>query len=87
MLPLILRLVNSKYISNVQEHRHGNLVFFDFLGAFIISGKEIVATVVNVAVAAASIYSIWHNMKYAHSIHRKFLIEDMICIERIRINN
>lgn len=68
MLPLILRIANSEHISNIQEHQHGNLVFFDFLGTFIVSGKEIIATVINALVAAASFYSIWQNMKHSQGI-------------------
>ncbi|XP_065226091.1 endoplasmic reticulum metallopeptidase 1-like isoform X2 [Planococcus citri] len=71
MLPLILRIANSEHISNIQEYQHGNLVFFDFLGTFIVSGKELIATVINALVAAASFYSIWYNMKHSQGVPRK----------------
>lgn len=63
ILPLILSLVNSEYLANVQAHSKGNLVFFDFLGVFIVSGKEILATVVNVVIIALMVYSVWNNSK------------------------
>ena len=63
ILPLILSIVNSEYLSNMQAHSKGNLVFLDFLGAFIVSGKEILATVINVLIIALSVYSMWHNSK------------------------
>lgn len=62
ILPLVIRLVGSSELANVSAFRSGNLVFFDFLGAFIVRWSELVAGVVNIAVIALSVFIIWQNM-------------------------
>lgn len=73
ILPLILQIVNSEYLSNVDAYSKGNLVFFDFIGAFIITGKEIVAIFINITIALLSIYSVWYNMRHSVGKKNKFV--------------
>lgn len=63
ILALTLGIVNSNYltnetISNVEE----SLVFFDFLGAFVIRWPEFVSRFVNIVGVVIGIYSIYLNM-------------------------
>lgn len=78
ILPLILQIVNSEYLSNVDAYSKGNLVFFDFIGAFIITGKEIVAIFINITIALLSIYSVWYNMRHSVGIQRKIHIQGLL---------
>ncbi len=81
ILPLILRLVNSDYLSNIQAHSKGNLVYFDILGTFIVAGREMLATFINVLIIAASVYALWRNMKYSSGmlqIIKKFRMRDIV---------
>lgn len=67
ILPLILRLVNSDYLPKAQQYNKGNLVYFDFLGSFIVSGKEIFSTLINIVFIFGSAYSVWYNMNNTQS--------------------
>lgn len=61
ILPLVLRLVASPEMANVAAHRSGNLVFFDFLGAFIVRWSEPTAFFLNTFLVVFSLYTVWWN--------------------------
>jgi len=61
MLPLILKLVNSKQISDVEKYSMGNLVFFDFLGIFIVHWSEVLSDIINISVIIVSLLIILYN--------------------------
>ncbi|XP_050425475.1 endoplasmic reticulum metallopeptidase 1-like [Adelges cooleyi] len=64
MLPLILKLVNSNKISNIEKYSNGNLVFFDFLGLFIIHWSEDLSDIINICVIIISFFVILHNANH-----------------------
>ncbi|XP_025425478.1 endoplasmic reticulum metallopeptidase 1-like isoform X2 [Sipha flava] len=66
MLPLILKLVNSEQISDVENYSTGNLVFFDFLGIFIVYWSEVLADIINISVIIISLLIILYNASNNH---------------------
>lgn len=52
-------------------------MYFDVLGSFIVSGKEISATLVNVIIILGSAYSVWYNMNYTPSKDKSFIFGKM----------
>lgn len=58
-------MAQGHQISNVEKHRHGNLVFFDFLGAFVIRWPMFVGDIINFLSVIFSLYSIKVNVKEA----------------------
>ncbi|XP_046662135.1 endoplasmic reticulum metallopeptidase 1-like [Homalodisca vitripennis] len=82
ILPLVLRLVAAPEMGNVSAHRAGNLVFFDFLGAFIVTWSEPMAAFVNIAVVIVSIYVVRWNMKDTNRqgiLRRDYLRQLLFC--------
>ena len=64
ILALARGILNGHYLSdNVVEDTDGSLVFFDFLGAFVIRWPQYIAGIVNVASLAVGMYSIYLNME------------------------
>ncbi|CAH0380645.1 unnamed protein product [Bemisia tabaci] len=63
ILPLVKRLVNSDELSNIEKYKHGNLVFFDVLGAFIIYLPEVVAGLIHYVFLSISFYTIYWNIQ------------------------
>jgi hypothetical protein len=66
MLPLILKLVNSVQISDVEKYSTGNLVFFDFLGIFIVHWSEVLSDIINISVIFVSLLVILYNASHTH---------------------
>ncbi|XP_027845862.2 endoplasmic reticulum metallopeptidase 1-like [Aphis gossypii] len=64
MLPLILKLVNSVQISDVEKYSTGNLVFFDFLGIFIVHWSEVLSDIINISVIIISLLVILYNASH-----------------------
>lgn len=62
---LALGMVNGIQISDMSQYRAGNLVYFDFLGAFVIHWSEFIANIVNAIVLTIALYSIYNNINYA----------------------
>ena len=63
ILQLILGLANNDKMANVEKYASGNLVFFDFLGAFVIRWSEEVGLIINTFALAVSVYYLYRNMK------------------------
>ncbi|KAJ9585933.1 hypothetical protein L9F63_020441, partial [Diploptera punctata] len=66
ILALTLGLVNSDKMDDTDKYAAGNLVFFDFLGAFVFRWPEEVGFLINLCVIAMSAYCILYNMHVAH---------------------
>ncbi|XP_012263393.2 endoplasmic reticulum metallopeptidase 1-like [Athalia rosae] len=80
MLALVRGMTAGHYLSDViVHHQKGSLVFFDFLGAFVVRWPEYLASTINIAGILTGLYSIYLNMEAArksdvsHSIYIKQL--------------
>lgn len=66
ILALARGIADSHYLPDSDaQNSEGSLVFFDFLGAFVIRWPPYVATIVNIIGILIGIYSIYLNMEYA----------------------
>ncbi|CAG9762031.1 unnamed protein product [Ceutorhynchus assimilis] len=65
ILALAKGMAQGHQLSNVENYRAGNLVFFDFLGAFVIRWPMAVADFVNFLSVIGSFYCIFWNLKEA----------------------
>ncbi|KAL1493675.1 hypothetical protein ABEB36_009373 [Hypothenemus hampei] len=87
ILALARGMAQGHQLSNVDEYRHGNLVFFDFLGAFVIRWPMLVADVINVVSVIVSFYCIFKNAKDAKKfdgVGEKLYIRKLVnCMEII----
>lgn len=63
ILALAKGMAEGHQLSNVESHRAGNLVFFDFLGAFVVRWPMIVGDIINILTVIISFYTIYENMK------------------------
>jgi len=63
ILALILGLANNDKMANVEKYASGNLVFFDFLGAFMIRWSEEIGLIINTFALAVSVCCLYRNMK------------------------
>lgn len=63
ILALILGLANNDKMANVEKYAAGNLVFFDFLGAFVVRWSEEVGLIINTFALAVSVFYLYRNMK------------------------
>lgn len=61
ILALVRGIANAHQLSNVKKYRSGNLVFFDFLGAFVIRWSEFLSNFINTTAIMLSIYVIRKN--------------------------
>lgn len=61
ILALAKAMVSGHQLSSVEKYKYGNLVFFDFLGAFVIRWTEFVSNFVNFTVILLSVYSVYRN--------------------------
>lgn len=68
MIALVTGLVSADELTDTAKHKEGRIVFFDFLGAFIMFWTIFAGDIVNVVTLALSFYSMMSNMKEA--IHR-----------------
>lgn len=64
ILALTQGIATGNYLGNplLQDH-DGSLVFFDFLGAFVIRWPQFIATIINITSIFIGAYSIYLNMK------------------------
>lgn len=65
ILALARGMAQGHQLSDVEKYRAGNLVFFDFLGAFVIRWPMLIADVINLLSVIFSLYSIYGNVKDA----------------------
>lgn len=63
ILALAKGMAEGHQLSNVDKHRAGHLVFFDFLGAFVIRWPMLISDLINLSSVIISIYTIYNNMK------------------------
>lgn len=61
-------------LSDVNQFKSGNLVFFDFLGAMVVRWPESVASILNFVVTVVSLYSVFINSKWAKKNGEFFVI-------------
>jgi len=72
ILALAKGMAQGHQLSNVEDYRAGNLVFFDFLGAFVIRWPMAMADVINVVSVLVSLYCVFQNAKAAGKYEGKF---------------
>ncbi|KAE8739131.1 hypothetical protein FOCC_FOCC015360 [Frankliniella occidentalis] len=65
MVALVSGLLSAEELSNTSKHKEGRIVFFDFLGAFIMFWSLHAGDFLNVITLALSMYSMMSNMKEA----------------------
>lgn len=65
ILALAKGMAQGRQLSQVEQFRAGNLVFFDFLGAFVVRWPMLIADIINIISVIFSLYSIFMNMKSA----------------------
>lgn len=63
ILALTQRLASAPQMFNVSAYKTGNLMFFDFLGAFIVSWTDYVAAIVNMGIVLLSLHTVLWNMR------------------------
>lgn len=61
ILALARGMAQGHQLENVQKHSAGNLVFFDFLGAFVVRWPMEVSDLINILSVIFSIYTIRMN--------------------------
>lgn len=67
-------MARGHQLSNVESHRAGNLVFFDFLGAFVVRWPMYVGDIINIATVIFSFYTVYLNLKENQESEGKSLI-------------
>ena len=65
MMSLVMGLVSADELSDTSKHKEGRVVFFDFLGAFIMFWTLFYGDILNIATLVLSFYSMKLNMKEA----------------------
>lgn len=63
ILALALGMAQGHQLSNIEHYKGGNLVFFDFLGAFVVRWSMEVADLINILTVIISLYSLYANSK------------------------
>lgn len=65
ILALARGMAQGHQLSQVEKFKEGNLVFFDFLGAFVVRWPMMVADLINLTSVIFSLFSIYENVKSA----------------------
>lgn len=65
ILALVRGIASGHQLSDIEQYRAGNLVFFDMLGAFVIRWPESVAGIINISAIIFSLYAVSRNVKWA----------------------
>lgn len=65
ILALAKGMAQGHQLSNIEKYKPGNLVFFDFLGAFVVRWPMMIADIVNISSVIFSLYSIYVNGRAA----------------------
>lgn len=69
ILALVRGITAGHYLSDVVSNQQkGSLVFFDFLGAFVVRWPEYLASTINIAGILIGLYSIFLNMEVARKL-------------------
>lgn len=55
ILALVKSIINSPFLADPGEYRHGAMVFFDFLGVVMVHYPERIGFVLNIATAALAV--------------------------------
>lgn len=63
ILALTLGMARGHQLANIDSHRSGNLVFFDFLGAFVVRWSLAMSNLINTFAVIFSLYTIYRNAK------------------------
>lgn len=63
ILSLALGMAQGHQLSDIESHKAGNLVFFDFLGAFVVRWPMMISDIINTLSVIFSIYTIMENSK------------------------
>ncbi|XP_021931492.1 endoplasmic reticulum metallopeptidase 1-like [Zootermopsis nevadensis] len=63
ILALTLAIANNDKMANTEKYASGNLVFFDFLGAFVIRWPEGIGLLINSLTVAVSVFCLFKTMK------------------------
>lgn len=73
ILALTRGMAQGHQLSNIESHRAGNLVYFDFLGAFVVRWPMLIADLINLSSVILSFYSIYESAKKAYRSDGKYL--------------
>lgn len=73
ILALAKGMAQGHQLSEVEKHSQGNLVFFDFLGAFVVRWQMIVGDTVNIFAVIFSICTLYWNFQEANKSCGKLL--------------
>lgn len=73
ILALARGMAQGHQLSQVEKFKEGNLVFFDFLGAFVVRWSMTVADLINLTSVIFSLFSIYENVKSAEIFDGKFV--------------
>lgn len=65
ILALAKGMALGHQLSDVEKYRAGNLVFFDFLGAFVVRWPMFIADIINISTVIFSFYAIYSNIDKA----------------------
>lgn len=76
ILALALGMAQGHQLSNIEHYKGGNLVFFDFLGAFVVRWSMEVADLINILTVIISLYSLYANSKTMETSDCKYPIFD-----------
>lgn len=63
ILSLAQGMAQGHQLSDIENHKAGNLVFFDFLGAFVVRWPMMVSDIINILSVIFSVYTIIENSK------------------------
>ncbi|KAI4469139.1 metallopeptidase m28 family member [Holotrichia oblita] len=63
ILSLARGMAQGHQLADIENHRAGNLVFFDFLGAFVVRWPMLISDIINTLSVIFSIYTIMENSK------------------------
>ncbi|XP_025831142.1 endoplasmic reticulum metallopeptidase 1 isoform X2 [Agrilus planipennis] len=64
ILALARGMAQGHQIADIEQNKAGNLIFFDFLGAFVVRWPEYIASFVNILTVIFSIYTMYQNASF-----------------------
>lgn len=87
ILALVLGLVSSEMMANTEKYATGNLVFFDFLGAFVIRWPEGIGFLINMSAVILSLYSLYKNMKSTRDMENTVYVRQLVLSSCVAIGS
>ena len=63
-MALVKGVANSPFLAHPGEYRHGKVVFFDFLGLFMVVYPERVGVILNTAVVLVSLCYLYAEVRW-----------------------